>query len=343
MFFDLHARGLLDGHDVTLSDNNADLHRLLPGGARLPRAGHRGALAPCERARPRRARHYYEIRNERFNPQRAALAAAPDRGFEYTASLAAMFIYLNRTGYNGLFRLNSDGEFNVPAGSYAKPKICDEPNVRRVARALARPGLTLERARFERMVERADAGDFLYFDPPYAPLSKTARFTSYTAEGFDADDQKRLRDLVVSLAHRGCHVLMSNSTAPEIAGVVRGEQRGEGGWAEVLQNPRAPRDQLERRAARRCRGVRHHEYRVNGTLPPGSSRHSWGSVLRQRPVQENDESAGRLDGAVDQELLPVVRVVVIAEQTASHRQTHRKCAGTRAEQPRGQWHPRRPT
>jgi DNA adenine methylase len=128
-----------------------------------------------------------------------------------------MFIYLNRTGYNGLFRLNSDGEFNVPAGSYAKPKICDESNVRRVATALARSGLTLERARFERMVEPARVGDFLSFDPPYAPLSRTARFTSYTAEGFDPDDQKRLRDLVVSLARRGCHVLMSNSTAPEIA------------------------------------------------------------------------------------------------------------------------------
>ena len=91
-----------------------------------------------------------------------------------------MFIYLNRTGYNGLFRLNSDGEFNVPAGRYAKPRICDEANLRRVATALARPGVTLDRARFDRVVDSAAAGDFLYFDPPYAPLSKTARFTSYT-------------------------------------------------------------------------------------------------------------------------------------------------------------------
>jgi len=217
VFFDLHARGLLDGHDVTLSDNNADLiacyravrdcpEQVISELSRLATGHQRDG-----------ARHYYEVRNERFNPRRAALSGTPDGERRYDAALAAMFIYLNRTGYNGLFRLNSDGEFNVPAGSYANPKICDEPNVRRVARALARPGLTLERARFERVVEHADAGDFLYFDPPYAPLSRTARFTSYTAEGFDADDQKRLRDLVVSLARRGCHVLISNSTAPEIA------------------------------------------------------------------------------------------------------------------------------
>ena len=128
-----------------------------------------------------------------------------------------MFIYLNRTGYNGLFRLNSDGEFNVPAGAIPKPRICDEVNLRRVARALAGAGVTLDRARFDRAVDSARAGDFLYFDPPYAPLSKTARFTSYTTEGFDADDQQRLRDVVVTLARRGCHVVMSNSTAPDIA------------------------------------------------------------------------------------------------------------------------------
>ena len=224
VFFDLHARGALDGRGVMLSDHNADLIACYRAVRDCPEQviGELSRLATGH-ARDG-ARHYYEVRNERFNPQRAALAAAPDREFEYTPALAAMFVYLNRTGYNGLFRLNSDGEFNVPAGSYAKPKICDEPNVRRVARALARPGLTLERARFERIVERAGAGDFLYFDPPYAPLSKTSRFTSYTAEGFGADDQKRLRDLLVTLVRRGCQVLMSNSTAPEIAALYEDDE-----------------------------------------------------------------------------------------------------------------------
>jgi DNA adenine methylase len=128
-----------------------------------------------------------------------------------------MFIYLNRTGYNGLFRLNSNGEFNVPAGRYAKPRICDDVHVKRVAKALSDPRVTLVTARFDRLVQSAGAGDFLYFDPPYAPLSKTANFTSYTTERFDAADQLRLRDVVVTLARRGCHVVMSNSTAPEIA------------------------------------------------------------------------------------------------------------------------------
>jgi DNA adenine methylase len=217
VFFDLHACGLLAGHDVTLTDNNPDLIACYRAVRDCPEQviGELSRLASGHERDG--ALHYYEVRNERFNPQRAALAAAPDGEPQYSPALAAMFIYLNRTGYNGLFRLNSDGEFNVPAGRYAKPRICDEVNLRRVAKALARPGVTLDRARFDRVVDSASAGDFLYFDPPYAPMSKTARFTSYTAEGFDAVDQQRLRDVAVTLAKRGCHVLMSNSTAPEIA------------------------------------------------------------------------------------------------------------------------------
>jgi DNA adenine methylase len=217
VFFDLHARGLLAGRDATLTDNNPDLiasyqavrdaaEQVIGELLRLAVGHNRDGAA-----------HYYEIRNSRFNPQRAALAAAPNGEWRYSPALAAMFIYLNRTGYNGLFRLNSHGEFNVPAGRYATPRICDAVNIRRVAQALARPGVALDRARFDRAVESAKAGDFLYFDPPYAPISKTAHFTSYTTDGFVADDHERLRDVVLTLASRGCHVLMSNSTAPEIA------------------------------------------------------------------------------------------------------------------------------
>jgi DNA adenine methylase len=217
VYFDLHARGLLAGRDATLTDNNPDLiacyrnvrdcaEQVIGELSRLAAGHERDGAA-----------HYYEVRNKRFNPQRAALACAANGECHYSPALAAMFIYLNRTGYNGLFRLNSDGLFNVPAGRYTKPRICDEVNVRRVARALAQAGVTLGHARFDRTVDGARAGDFVYFDPPYAPLSKTARFTSYTADGFDATDQERLRDVVVTLAARGCHVMMSNSTAPDIA------------------------------------------------------------------------------------------------------------------------------
>lgn len=220
VFFDLHARGLLHGRDATLSDNNPDLIACY----RAVRDSTEQVIGELSRlARDHEdvgTRHYYEVRNGQFNPQRAALAAASNDGdLAYTPALAAMFIYLNRTGYNGLFRLNAGGGFNVPAGRYAKPRICDEANLRRGAEALGRPGVTLEHGRFDRVVDGARAGDFLYFDPPYAPLSTTARFTSYTAEGFGSDDQERLRDVLITLAARGCHVVLSNSTAPDITGL----------------------------------------------------------------------------------------------------------------------------
>lgn len=201
---------------MTLTDNNPDLIACYRTVRDSPEQviGELSRLAAGHNRHG--AAHYYEIRNNRFNPERAALAG-PNGDVEYTARLAAMFIYLNRTGYNGLFRLNSDGEFNVPVGRYTNPRICDEVNVRRVATALAQPGLTLDRARFDRCVDSAAAGDFLYFDPPYAPLSKTARFTRYTTEGFGPAEQQRLRDVTITLARRGCYVTLSNSTAPEIA------------------------------------------------------------------------------------------------------------------------------
>jgi DNA adenine methylase len=155
------------------------------------------------------------VRDNRFNPQRAALSS--NGRFAYNPSLAAMFIYLNRTGYNGLFRLNADGGFNVPAGRYAAPRICDELGLRRVASALRSHDVTLEHLRFDHALEGVRSGDFVYFDPPYAPLSKTASFTSYTADRFDRRDQERLRDLAIDLAGRGCFVVISNSTSPEIS------------------------------------------------------------------------------------------------------------------------------
>jgi DNA adenine methylase len=223
VFFDLHGGGRLAGRDARLTDNNPDLIACYRTVRDCPEQviGELARLA-ADHAR-RGPEHYYEVRNDRFNPQRVALARAAN-GFEYTASLAAMFIYLNRTGYNGLFRLNSNGEFNVPVGRYARPRINDDVNVRRVAKALAGPGVTLDHVPFDRSVESARNGDLLYFDPPYAPLSKTARFTSYTAEGFGFAEQERLRDVVIALAKRGCHVVLSNSTAPEIAKLYDGSK-----------------------------------------------------------------------------------------------------------------------
>ena len=215
VFFDLYGRGALDGHGVTLSDTNPDLIACYTTVRNQPQEV-ADELARLARHHGRQgSAHYYDVRNTRFNPQRRALLAAGN-GFAYTPALAAMLIYLNRTGYNGLFRLNADGDFNVPAGRYANPKICDEENVLKVAAALQRSEVTLAHQGFDRIVEDARAGDFLYVDPPYAPLSATARFTNYTAGGFGSGDQERLKAVLVTLAARGCHVVMSNSTAPQI-------------------------------------------------------------------------------------------------------------------------------
>ncbi len=128
--------------------------------------------------------------------------------------VAAWLIYLNRTGYNGLYRVNSRNEFNVPFGRYKNPTICDAPNLRACSRALR--GATLQIKDFEVVRDQAKPGDFVYFDPPYVPLSTTSSFTSYTQDGFGLESQERLRDLALDLKQRGVHVLISNSASPEV-------------------------------------------------------------------------------------------------------------------------------
>jgi DNA adenine methylase len=133
------------------------------------------------------------------------------------AHVAAWFIYLNRIGYNGLYRVNRSNRFNVPFGRYVNPTICDESNLR--ACALALEGVDLRIADFDEALEGVRRGDFVYFDPPYDPASATASFTSYTSRGFGVSDQVRLRDLARSLKRRGVHVLLSNSATDFIRGL----------------------------------------------------------------------------------------------------------------------------
>ncbi len=125
--------------------------------------------------------------------------------------IASRFIFLNRTCFNGLYRVNSKGEFNVPFGAYENPRICDAENLRRVSQALQHA--VIKKENYAHVLERAKKGDFIYFDPPYHPLSATASFTSYTANGFTAEDQVKLRDIFVTLHKRGCFVMLSNSSA----------------------------------------------------------------------------------------------------------------------------------
>ena len=130
------------------------------------------------------------------------------------AEVAAWLIYLNKTGYNGLYRVNKSNGYNVPFGRYKNPNICDERNLRACAEALK--SVELHHADFNAVLHRAVEGDFVYFDPPYVPLSKTSNFTSYTRESFDLDDQERLRNTAQELKQRGVHVLLSNSATSEV-------------------------------------------------------------------------------------------------------------------------------
>jgi len=215
VFFDLYAAGRLAGHQVVLIDSNPDLigcyEMVRDRCDQVTLALERLAADHASRGRA----HYYKIRDERFNPLRDE-RRQPDGRIGYTPELAAMFIYLNRTGFNGLFRVNASGGFNVPAGRYAHPAIVNREKLLRVSAALSNPQVRLVWGSFESAREVAEPGDFLYVDPPYAPISRTANFTSYTASPFGGDAQSRLQEMVIALARRRCYVLISNSTAPAI-------------------------------------------------------------------------------------------------------------------------------
>ncbi|OCR02429.1 DNA methyltransferase [Oscillatoriales cyanobacterium USR001] len=123
---------------------------------------------------------------------------------------AARLIYLNKTCFNGLYRENSKGEFNVPIGKYKNPMICNADLLRSVSTLLQ--SVTIEKRPFEDVLHYANsAEDFVYFDPPYFPINDTSYFTSYSRDSFTKDDQVKLRDVFVTLASRGVKVLLSNS------------------------------------------------------------------------------------------------------------------------------------
>jgi DNA adenine methylase len=123
---------------------------------------------------------------------------------------AARLIFLNKTCFNGLYRVNARGFFNVPRGKYKNPLICDETALRRIGAYLNANEITLLNGDFEDAVEGAGGNSFLYFDPPYhSPGS--AGFTGYQADGFGADGQRRLRDLMLRMTGRGAKCLLSNT------------------------------------------------------------------------------------------------------------------------------------
>jgi DNA adenine methylase len=130
------------------------------------------------------------------------------------------FLFFNKTAFNGVYRENSKGGFNVPMGSYKNPKIVDEENLRAVSSALSKTKITS--GSFYDAVKNAKAGDFVYFDPPYHPLSETSSFTSYSKDSFSKADQIKLRDLFVELDKKGVYVMLSNSSTPFIQEIYSG-------------------------------------------------------------------------------------------------------------------------
>lgn len=122
---------------------------------------------------------------------------------------AARFIYLNKTCFNGLYRVNRNGQFNVPIGSYKNPSIYDAKVLERASTALRFATITVDE--FHKVLDRAQRGDFVYFDPPYFPLTKTASFTSYTQDNFGEGKQRELSQVFRDLDNKGCSVMLSNS------------------------------------------------------------------------------------------------------------------------------------
>ena len=248
VFFDLHRLGRLENRDVVLIDSNADLMGCYESVRDEPDAVN-DALSSLAAAHTRRgSAHYYHVRDFLFNPLREACRTADGR-IAYTPALAAMFIYLNRTGFNGLFRVNARGGFNVPAGRYLRPSIADPVRLRQASAALSGPRVRLVWGSFEELRALARRGDFLYIDPPYAPISRTSSFTAYTQSRFDLPEQRRLQQLVVALARRGCQVLLSNSTAAEIGALYDTNREARASGLRALRVP--ARRAINSNAARR--------------------------------------------------------------------------------------------
>lgn len=129
---------------------------------------------------------------------------------------AALTVWINKHCFNGLYRVNSKGEFNVPYNQKKTGSSFDENNVREIHKYLSENNVSISVSDFEKTCSTAKAGDFVYFDSPYAPESETANFVSYTKDGFSLDEHKRLAALYKKLDEKGVYVMLSNNDVPLI-------------------------------------------------------------------------------------------------------------------------------
>lgn len=135
---------------------------------------------------------------------------------------ASRFIYLNKTCFNGLYRENRQGQFNAPFGRYENPNIADRENLLAVNKYFSESRVNIHCRSYQAVLDEAKSGDFVYFDPPYIPLTVTANFTSYTSGGFSGVDQKELASLFAELARKNVYVMLSNSNTPMIHELYKG-------------------------------------------------------------------------------------------------------------------------
>lgn len=196
------------GFSALLSDSNAELVNVY----RCVRDSV-GELADALEEHERRyykkpERHYYHVRDD-FGPQGRV-------------ERAARMIFLNKTCYNGLYRVNRAGKFNVPHGTYVRPAICNKDALLSASKILNKPGVSIRRADYASAILACRPGDLVYLDPPYLPLTKTASFTDYTSESFGYDDHVALAKEFQRLSDLGCTVVLSNSNSVRIRRLYEG-------------------------------------------------------------------------------------------------------------------------
>jgi DNA adenine methylase len=187
LFFALHPSRAI------LSDLNADLISCF----RAVRQHHQLVAQYLRMHASRNSKAYYYAIRSRYNKSRNSITKS------------AMFIYLNKTCFNGIWRVNKKGEFNVPYGYKEPPALPSMTALIAASNALKSAKLMV--GDFREILQEARAGDFVYLDPPYPPLNKTAYFTHYTQEGFEPKDQIAVAEVATSLDKKGCRVLISNA------------------------------------------------------------------------------------------------------------------------------------
>lgn len=197
VFFHIYNRGMIN--EALLSDSNEELINTYEVIRDDPAS--LGALLSVHKEKHSKD-YYYFIRDLDRKPEVALT----------NIERAARMIYLNKTCFNGLWRVNNRGQFNVPMGKYANPSILDEENIYAVSTALS--NVVFSVGDYKNVVQKAKQKDFIYFDPPYVPLTTTSSFTQYTAENFSLRDQEELADTFNQLDMNGCYVMLSNSDSP---------------------------------------------------------------------------------------------------------------------------------